>query len=277
MTGYGRGISGNFRAEARSFNHKNLDILVKLPSFLYPYENDIRKLVRSRFTRGHIEVGISRPDTETVRIKVNRPLAKEYHQALSSLKSDLELAGEIDINVLASFRDILCPEEEAEFSELNNAVEIALQELEKMRTEEGSTLVGDISGRTGLLTAAIDRIEARRNEVIADIKQKLHERLKEFLGDIVMDESRLVQEAAVLIEKSDITEEIVRVRSHMSHFSDVLMSGDTIGKKLDFIVQELRREVNTIGSKTSDVMISNHVIEMKHEIEKIKEQIQNLQ
>ena len=277
MTGYGRGIAGSIKVEVRSFNHKNLDIQIKLPSFLYPYENEIRKLVKSRFQRGHIEVSVTKPEADIVKIKINKPLAMEYYNALVAIKNELSLQGDININVLASYRDIFCLEEEAKIDELNGAVEAALSDLEKMRVEEGRHLVDDIAVRIRHLTGYINDIEKRRNEVIVDTKQRLQERLKEFLGDITVDESRLIQEAAILIERADITEEIVRVRSHLSRASEVLGSGDTIGKKMDFLVQELRREINTAGSKSSDVEIVNNVIEMKHEIEKIKEQIQNLQ
>lgn len=277
MTGYGRGITGTIKAEARSFNHKYLDIQIKLPSFLYYYDNDIRKLVRSKFTRGHIEISVSRNDTETAHIMINKTLAREYYNALTALKAELSLAGDIDINVLAAYREIFRPPEEEKTGEMKEAVEIALRELEKMRIEEGGNLIDDIAVRINLLTKYMDDIEERRHRITDDTKRKLLERLQEFLGNITMDESRLVQEAAILIERSDITEEIVRFRSHIGHIRNVLKTEDTIGRKLDFLAQELRREVNTIGSKTNDVGIANKVIELKHEIEKIKEQIQNLQ
>jgi len=277
MTGYGRGVAGNIKVEARSFNHKNLDIQIKLPPFLYSYENEIRKLIKSRFQRGHIEISITKSEAETVKIQINKPLAMEYYNALISIKDELSLKGDIDINVLASYRDIFCLKEEARIEELEEAVGTALLELEKMRIEEGRHLVDDIAVRMQLLDKYINDIENRRNEIIDDTKQRLYERLKEFLGDITIDESRLIQEAAILIERADITEEIVRVKSHLNHAGEVLKSGDTIGKKMDFLVQELRRDINTTGSKTNDVEIVNNVIDMKHEIEKIKEQIQNLQ
>jgi len=201
----------------------------------------------------------------------------EYYNALVAIKNELSLQGDIDINVLASYRDIFCLEEETKIDELNGAVDAALSDLEKMRIEEGRHLIDDLTVRIRHLTGFINDIEKRRNEIIVDTKQRLHERLKEFLGDITIDESRLIQEAAILIERADITEEIVRVRSHLNHAAEVLESGDVIGKKMDFLVQELRREINTAGSKSNDVEIVNNVIEMKHEIEKIKEQIQNLQ
>ncbi|RJQ15103.1 MAG: YicC family protein [Nitrospiraceae bacterium] len=277
MTGYGRGASGNIKVEARSSNHKYLDIQIKLPSFLNSYENDLRKAIKSKFNRGHIEISVMKPEADTVRIKINKPLAREYYNALLSLKDELQITGDVDINLLASYRDIVCLEEEARVEELNEAVEMALQELKKMRSDEGRNLVYDIAARVRLLSEYLTDIEEKRNITVSDTKQRLYERLKEFLGDITIDESRLVQEAAILIERADITEEIVRLKSHLRHVGEALKSGDTVGKKLDFLVQELRREINTIGSKTHDVEIASAIIEMKHEAEKIKEQIQNLQ
>ncbi|MBI5410326.1 MAG: YicC family protein [Nitrospirae bacterium] len=277
MTGYGRGVAGNIKVEARASNHKYLDIQIKLPSFLYAYENDVRKMVKTQFSRGHIELSITESEAAAVQVKINKPLAKEYYNALASLKDELSIAGEIDIKVLASYRDIFCFEEEAKSGELQTAVEIALRELEKMRIEEGSSLIADINLRVRLLSKYLGDIEDRRNGIIADTKQRLCERLKEFLGGIMIDEARLIQEAAVLIERADITEEIVRLKSHLEHVEKTIISDIVVGKKLDFLVQELRREVNTIGSKSQDVEIANNIIEMKHEIEKIKEQVQNLQ
>jgi len=279
MTGYGRGVVGAIKAEARSFNHKNLDIQIKLPSFFYQFENDMRKMVKEMFNRGHIEIYITKTEIDTVQIKINKSLARGYYNALMSLKDELSIAGDININVLASYRDIFCMEEEdAGTNELNEAVKLALEELKKMRVEEGKNLLEDVAARAQLLKKHTSQIEDIRNKTIADTKQKLHDRLKEFLADTSIDESRLVQEAAILIERADITEEIVRIKSHLGHMEEMLRSGgDTVGKKLDFLVQELRREVNTISSKTNDVEVTNNTIEMKHEIEKIKEQIQNLQ
>jgi len=277
MTGYGIGIAGNIKIEARSFNHKHLDIQVKMPHVLYYCENDIRKEVKAKFIRGHVEISVNRADTDIVRMKINKPLATEYYHALVSLKEELSLAGEIDVNVLASYRDIFRVEDESKLEDVNEALGIALQELESTRTEEGKNLVDDISARVRLLSKYINDIGEKRNRTIGETRQKLLDRLKEFLDNIVMDESRLVQEAAVLIERADITEEIVRFNSHIGHVENLLKTGDDVGKKLDFLVQELRREVNTIGSKTNDIEIAHYVIEIKHEIEKIKEQIQKLQ
>jgi uncharacterized protein (TIGR00255 family) len=277
MTGYGRGLSGNMKVEVRSFNHKNLDIHVSMPSYLYKYDVPIKKSIRGTLHRGRIEVNVSRSEDSTAKVSINEELAKEYYQALLNLKKELSISGDIGVDILASYRDIFYVEEEDETADIDNALQGAIDELIKMRTEEGKTLMSDISGRLQILQSQITGIEERRDEFVSTAKEQLHERIKEFLEDVAIDESRLVQETAILMEKTDITEEIVRVKSHLKHFEEVLTSGEAIGKKMDFLVQELRRELNTIGSKTRDYEISAHVVEMKHEVEKIKEQVQNIQ
>jgi uncharacterized protein (TIGR00255 family) len=278
MTGYGRGSSGNFRVDIRSSNHKNIDININVPNYLFSYDLEIRKRVKKTFKRGRIEIYIPRQEMENIKMKVNKALAIEYYKALNAIKDDLSISEDVGINVLAAQRDIfMLDEPEINDAALYDALDIALAELKKTRIEEADNLLDDINKRITMSSNYINNIEEKRNETISDAKEKLHERLKEFLGEALLDETRLVQEVAVLVEKTDITEEIVRIKSHLKHFEDVLKSGEVIGKKLDFIIQELRREVNTIGSKSQDIEISTSVVEMKHELEKIKEQIQNLQ
>ena len=278
MTGYGRGVSGNFKVEVRSSNHKNLDIHINVPHYLFSYDPEIRKKTRSKFNRGRIDVYIPRQEVENIKLKVNKQLAREYHNALTSLKDELSISEDISINVLASQRDIFIMDDpEIDEKELYNAVDIALDELIKTRNEEGRNLIEDIQKRLKMLEGFTARIEEKRGEYIADAQGRLHERLKELLDNVQIEETRLIQETAILVEKSDITEEIVRLNSHLKQFEDVLKSGDTIGKKLDFILQEMRREINTVSSKTHDIDITKNVVEMRHEIEKIKEQVQNLQ
>jgi uncharacterized protein (TIGR00255 family) len=278
MTGYGRGSSGNFRIDIRSSNHKNIDININVPNYLFSYDLEIRKRVKKTFKRGRIEIYIPRQEMENIKMKVNKALAIEYYKALNAIKDDLSISEDVGINVLAAQRDIfMLDEPEINDAALYDALDIALAELKKTRIEEADNLLDDINKRITMSSNYINNIEEKRNETISDAKEKLHERLKEFLGEALLDETRLVQEVAVLVEKTDITEEIVRIKSHLKHFEDVLKSGEVIGKKLDFIIQELRREVNTIGSKSQDIEISTSVVEMKHELEKIKEQIQNLQ
>ncbi len=278
MTGYGRGEAGNFRVEIRSSNHKNIDIHINVPSYLFSFDPEIRKMVKRRFSRGRIEIYVHRQDTDNVKLKVNKSLAREYYNALVSLKEELSISDDVGIDIIASQRDIfLLDAPEINADEFYNALEIALEELEKTRIGEGKNLADDIEERIRMLNRYIKRIEDKREEVAAGAQQRLYDRIKELLGDVPVDESRIIQETAILVEKSDITEEIVRIKSHLNQFEEVLKSGNIIGKKMDFFIQELRREVNTTGSKSQDVKIATNVVEMKHELEKIKEQIQNLQ
>lgn len=278
MTGYGRGVSGNFKVEIRSSNHKNIDMSVNLPYYLFSCEPEIKKNIKKRFQRGRIEVFIPKQEVENIKLKVNKSLAREYYHAFESLKNELSLSDSIGIDMLASQRDIfLLDETEIDMKGLYDALDAALDELARSRKEEGEALLKDISERISLVHSYVDEIDRRRTAFTASAKDKLNERLKEFLGGMQMDETRLIQETAVLIERTDITEEVVRIRSHLRQFNDVIRSDDAIGKKLDFILQELRREINTIGSKANDFEISSHVVEVKHELEKIREQVQNLQ
>ena len=278
MTGYGRGASGNYKVEIRSSNHKNLDIQVNIPYYFYSYESDIKKMVKQKFSRGRIEIFVPRQELENIKMKVNMSLAREYFKALTTLKDELSISDDIGINMLASQRDVfMIDEPEIDISGFNEALESAVGELNSTREEEGRNLIADMKERVRLIEEHTAKIEQKRAEFTASAVDRLRERLKEFLGDMQVDESRIIQETAILIEKSDITEEIVRIKSHLKLFKETLTSGDTVGKKLDFIIQELRRETNTIGSKAQAFEIANNVVEIKHELEKIREQVQNLQ
>jgi len=278
MTGFGKGAAGNFKVEIRSVNHKNLDIQLSIPAYMYSYEPEIKKLVKNRFQRGRIDIYMTRQEGDGRKLTLNTFSAKKYYDVFVSLKEELSLSGNVSLELLASQKDIfLMDEPVVEVSEFYDALDMALKGLEETRIEEGRNLAEDISGRIESLNKRLIVIDNKRTEVIAGAKEALLQRLKELLGDTPIDESRIIQETAVLIERSDITEEIVRTRSHLKGFEGLLKSEDPSGKKMDFIIQELRREVNTIGSKTSDVEITENVIEMKHELEKIREQAQNLQ
>ncbi len=278
MTGYGRGTSGSFRIDIKSSNHKNIDININVPNYLFSYDIEIRKRVKNVVKRGRIEIYIPRQEVENIKMKVNKSLAGEYYGALNVIREEFSITEEVGINILASQRDIFMLEEpEINDAELYSALDSALEELRKTRVEEAGNLIADISERLDMLGNYINLIGEKREKVVGEAGTKLKDRLKEILGEVSIDETRIVQEVAILIEKSDITEEIVRVKSHLKQFDDVLTDSDVIGKKLDFVIQELRREVNTIGSKSQNIEITTFVVEMKHELEKIKEQIQNLQ
>lgn len=278
MTGYGKGIAGNFRVEIRSSNHKNLDININAPHFLFSLDPEIRKTVKKKFSRGRIEIFVPRQEMDSVKFKVNKTLAREYYNALVSLKDELSLSEDPGISMIASQRDIfLVDDPEINNDDFYKALDDALDDLKKTRIEEGENLIADIKERVRSLEDYTKKIEGKRAGFTATAHQKLKARLKELLDSAEVDETRLIQETAILVDKSDITEEIVRIKSHLGLFEDILESGDTIGKKIDFFIQELRREVNTIGSKSQDVEIATTVVEMKHDLEKIKEQVQNLQ
>ena len=278
MTGYGKGAAGDFRVEIRSSNHKNLDIHINIPHHLFSYETEIKRIIKKTIERGRVELFVPKQEMDNIKLKVNKSLAREYYNAFVSLRDELSLSDNIGIDMLVSQRDLfLLDEPEIDLENFYKALEAALKELTKTRVEEGQNLIHDISERIELIRKYISDIEQERDEVVASSRERLYERLKEFLGDMQIDETRLVQETAILIERSDITEEIVRIKSHLKHFSEVITSNDSVGKKLDFIIQELRREINTIGSKAQHFEIANNVVEVKHELEKIREQIQNLQ
>ncbi|MEW6599377.1 MAG: DUF1732 domain-containing protein, partial [Nitrospirota bacterium] len=228
--------------------------------------------------RGRVEVFVPKQELDNVKLKVNKTLAREYYTAFLSLRDELSLTDNIGIDLLASQRDLFMLDEvDIDLEDFYRALEAALDGLAKTRLDEGADLVLDINQRLELIRSYLSGIEQKRDEFITSSRERLYERLKEMLGDVQVDETRIVQEVAILIERSDITEEIVRLKSHLKHFTEVISTEDSVGKKLDFIVQELRREINTIGSKAQHFEIASNVVEVKHELEKIREQIQNLQ
>lgn len=278
MTGYGKGIDADFIVEARSINHKILDIQLNIPPYLYPYEGKIRKEINERFQRGRIEVRVTRKDGDYKRPRINKAIAREYYEELLSLKSELSIPGNIEIGLLLSIPHIFLFEDvRSDIRGFDSALISALDELRDSRIKEGKELISDIKKRMRLLKRYVSGVEKRRRVFIMNSMEGMRKRLKELLKDAPVDESRIIQEIAILINRSDITEEIVRIKSHLKGMEDLIATNEAIGRKMDFFAQELRREINTIGSKASDVIISNYVIEMKHEVEKIREQVQNLQ
>jgi uncharacterized protein (TIGR00255 family) len=278
MTGYGVGESGGFKVEVRSTNHKSLHIQVNLPPYLYFYEPEIRNMVKERFHRGYIEIFFSRLENSHLRLKIDKSLARQYYQALISLKDELSIPGNVGIDVLAQQKDIFLVEEpEFEIGTLHKAIETALEELKKTRIQEGKVLLDDIEDRLRILNKQVMLLEDKRDEFVSNAKKTLMERLKSLIGDKMIDEHRLIQEVAILVERSDITEEIVRIKSHLKRMEEFFHESDIVGKKAGFFIQELNRELNTIGAKSSSAEITSIVVDMKYEIEKIREQVQNLQ
>jgi len=290
MTGYGRADSvyggKKLTVEIKSLNHRNLESSVRLPVFLTSLEVNAKKRVAERISRGRIEVNIrieSDPganggDT----LEANLPLLTSYYTLLNSLKESFNLTDKITLDTLISLKGgIYTSETEIDPEEIWGAIEGILDDcidsLMQMKEAEGRLLYEDFTARLAIITTAIEAVKARVPEVLRNYQARLAARIRELTGDMDCDESRLIQEVAIMAEKSDITEEVVRLESHVKQFGKMLDSEDAIGRKMDFLLQEMHREINTIGSKSSDLAISGTVIEIKTELAKLREQVQNIE
>ena len=278
MTGFGSGANDTFIVEIRSLNHRYLDIFIKMPSYLSQYDIPVRNVLKGKFQRGRFDIVISVNKEKSSRFSINQEMAKNIYSALQKLQRDLLIPGEITMETIAGYREILA-EEEPEFDvhELLSAVNEAVKGLGEMRSHEGRTLREDLLRRIESLKAMNDTIKALATDEIPRLREKFTERLKLVLDSEAIDSNRVLQEAAILAEKLDISEEITRIECHVKQFVEILNKSDAAGKKLDFILQELGREVNTLSYKSADYTISSLVIDMKTEIEKIREQAQNIQ
>ncbi len=288
MTGYGRAeavLDGKkIVAEIKSLNHRYLETSLRLSGTLAALEMEIKKKITNRFSRGKIEVALRMEANGAQAIGVgfdlNVPLLKNYYQLLLRIKKELNLKEEITLSMMASFRDVFVPPEEdlaTVWPTVEGVLDEAVAALMVMREKEGAILSQDLRERIVTLGNFLDTIEKRVPRVLAAYQKRLTERVKELVGDREIEESRLMQEVAMMAEKSDITEEIVRFRSHLDQFIGMLQGDEAVGRKLDFLLQEMGREVNTIGSKSSDVEIARQVIEVKSELARIREQVQNFE
>lgn len=288
MTGYGKGESlhegGRFIVELRCVNHRYGEVTVKLPRALMQFENEIKKRVAERLVRGKIDVFIQVENAVALGVPTaNLPLARGYLKAFNSIKDALGLEGEVKLSLIASQRDVVTVAAEAEASleempaELTAALEEALRRVDEMRLFEGESLFADFKKRREVLAQLIGRVAARSPMVVAEYSQRLKERISQLLSDGALPEERLALEVAILADKCDITEELVRLESHLRQFDETLTRDEQVGRKLDFLLQEINREVNTIGSKANDAQIASIVVELKAELEKIREQVQNIE
>lgn len=288
MTGFGRGESNgqgyHFSVEIKSVNHRFLEIVVKMPRNLQIFEDSLRKAVQQRIQRGRVEVYVNLKETEerTRLVKVDKDLVVSYDNSLKELAQKLNTAYLTDIHRLAVLPDVFIIEEkEINFDDLriiiNKALSEALDSLTEMRSKEGGRLAEDLLGRLDKLQSIITEIADRSPVVVDDYRARLKERLAFILTDSTVDEVRLAMEVALFADRASIAEEIVRLKSHLEQFNKILLSGESVGRKLDFLVQELNREINTIGSKANDLIISQAVVEGKSELEKIREQVQNIE
>ncbi len=288
MTGYGRVESlfegRNIVVEAKSVNHRFLEIGLRTPALLYPLEMDYKKKIGERFKRGRIDVSIrlEGEGTDTGRVNLNLEIARNYFDALNRLREEFHIAEPVLLTNLLGFRDIFTPPAEttlddAFLAEVECALIEALTILSNMRQEEGIALYADMRMRLGLIDALMKEISARAPQVVLDYQKRLTERVSDLMNGLEVDAARLAQEVAMMADRSDITEEIVRMQSHISQFEALLESDEAQGRKIDFLLQEMNREINTIGSKSNDVDIARQVIEAKSELGKLREQAQNIE
>lgn len=289
MTGFGRGEAGDdvrlFVVEMKSVNHRYNDIVVRMPKRLSYFEEKVKDLVKNEIKRGRVELYISlenigEGDTD---IALNLPLAQKYLTCLKEIQEKLQIVDDISVSLLAKFPDVIKVETAEEDEDqlwlcLKEASQKALQLLMNMRKDEGKKLSEDIENRCDYISKIIKTIETRSPQVVLEYKEKLRERVNELLEDSVqIDETRLNTEVVVYADKSAITEETVRLNSHIYQLKKALTEKQPVGRKLDFLIQEMNREVNTIGSKSNDLEIVSHVVELKSELEKIREQVQNIE
>ncbi len=288
MTGYGRGEGesgmGKVLVESRSVNHRYSDINIRLPKRLAIFENRIKEIIRSQVSRGRIDVSIKLDALggEKFQLQVDSTLAEQYFQALLSLKDKFQLRGEITLELLAGAKDLISAKEEVGdiepyWLEIVPILKRALQEMDEMKCSEGSALAKDIQNRLERITQQLKEIKAQLPSYVEAYQNRLRERLQSLLGGIEVDPGRLQQEIALLAERTDITEEIVRAESHLGQFALLFNEKESVGRKMDFLLQEIHREVNTVSAKANDAEISQKVVEIKSELEKIREQVQNIE
>ena len=287
MTGYGKAEAsyerGRISVEIRSVNHRYGEISIRLPRNLACFENDAKKLVADRLKRGKIEVFIQHEvGMESSPLNVNLPMAKAYNDAFNELKTTLGLADEVTLSLIASQKDVLTSYDNLTIDDslkdaLLAAVRGAVESMDTMRMQEGEALLEDLRKRRELVSLVTEKVVKRAPEVVSDYGQKLKERLAQFDLNRGIDADRIAQEVAIMADRCDITEELVRLDSHFNQFDAALSLAEPVGRKLDFLLQEMGREINTIGSKANDAEITYHVVELKTEIEKIREQVQNIE
>jgi uncharacterized protein (TIGR00255 family) len=288
MTGFGRGEVEEggrvWTVETRCVNHRYLDLKMKLPKGYSALEEKIRKKVSMFHYRGRVDLflGVSGDFTGLMEIKANLGLAREYHDALKDLSQEFGLEDGNSAAILASYPDVLISERKNENLEdlwpiLEQSFDDAFKRCDIMRMQEGETLASDLLRRLDIFTTTIDMIESAIPVLLKTREKNLQERLQKILGNVQLDPARLAQEVAVIADKTDVTEEIVRLRCHIQQFELFLKEGLGIGRKLDFLIQEFLREVNTLASKINDAAIAHHTVELKSELEKMREQVQNIE
>ena len=288
MTAFGRGEAMadgyRFTVELRTLNHRFCDIRIKLPRKYTDFEEEIKRKLSSQFSRGRIEVNVVADEAldKVQHLTVDSELAETYKRLLLDLQNKLGLEASLSLDTLLHFRDIFVFEEDEEgraqaWKVLEAALDQSVEQCIQMRKEEGSAIETDFTERLNQLETLSGEVESRTPIVVLEVRDRLQKRIEELLGQGELDESRLAQEVAILAEKSDITEEVIRLKSHIQQFRALLKASGPRGRQLEFLLQEMHREINTIGSKANDVEIANKVIQIKTELERLREQVQNIE
>jgi uncharacterized protein (TIGR00255 family) len=288
MTGYGRSevhyAHLALTVEARSVNHRFLDIALRYPRLYAPLEARMKQRVNAYFTRGRIDITLVQqesPDTRRA-LSLDHTLAQQYYDALQRLQESLQLPGTVDLSLIASLRDVFKVEEasadvESDWDIIAQGLDAAMQALHHMRQQEGETLSRDFHMRLQAMTQQLQLIRQRVPQVVVEYRQRLEQRVKELFAQFELDPNRVAQEAILFAERADVTEELTRLEAHIQACTRLLSSSEAVGRKIEFLVQEMHREVNTIGSKSNDTAISHSVVELKSELERMREQIQNIE
>jgi uncharacterized protein (TIGR00255 family) len=278
MTGFGNAEQDGCRVEVRSVNHRFLDLHMRAPSFLNHLEIPFRNMVKERFARGKFDIAVTVSEVAASELNINTEAVRKIYKVFKELQDELSVKGEMDINTFVGLHEMFIeskPKYDADI--ITGVFARALADLFRMRSSEGDALARELSVMVNALGVMNEKIRSSFDVILAGVMGKFHERLAQLLEGQEIDEGRILQEAAIFAARLDVAEEIARIQSHLNQFGEILATGGIIGRKLDFILQELNREVNTIASKSADYGVSSITVEMKTEIEKMREQVQNIQ
>ena len=278
MTGFGSAGDDVFRVEIRSVNHRFIDITIKMPPFMNQYEIPLRNILKTRFERGKFDVAVSTNKDKIAKLRINTELAGNIYAALRSLQKELSIPGKISMDTLTRYTELFTEEEPTyDINMLYTVFQEAVINLEAMRMQEGELLAEELRERAESLGKMNNEIKSLAPHEIERWTEKFRERLKTMIEAEGIDNARIIQEAAIMADKLDISEETSRIENHLIQFVKNVSNGNIVGRKLDFILQEISREANTLAYKSSDYAISKLTVEMKTEIEKMREQAQNIQ
>ena len=289
MTGFGRATSAehnySITVEIKTVNNRFLDVNLRLSNELQPLEAMLKRIAGNRLSRGRVDVNVQYERNDEVSYELNRPMIEGFLTAMRAMKDEFDLAGDPDINVIARLPNVIVPSRSEAVPEFNAAIEstfsAALDDLDKMRGKEGSLLAEELIARLNIIESRLSPIQEESAKVADEFLERLTKRINDMLAksesQINVDQGRLTQEVAYLADRADISEEITRLRTHIEHFRSIMNEKKDVGKRLDFLTQELNREANTITSKTNNMVVKENALAIKSEIEKIREQVQNVE